>query len=128
MFSPDGRRFATATKDGTARLWQTDHDTRPLTLEGHEDAIWHLAWAPVGGRLVTASADGAAKLWDTTTGLCVRTLRGHQGWVGHAVFSRAGDRIATSGQDATAVLREAEPAARSGASRATPLSCAKCGS
>ena len=54
-FSPDGHRLATASADGTVRLWDADTG-QPLgdPLTGHTDPVTSVAFSPDGHRLATA--------------------------------------------------------------------------
>ena len=61
-FSPDGERIATASIDGTVRIWDLDASERFVFRE-HEDAVHDVAWHPDGQRLASASADGTVKIW-----------------------------------------------------------------
>jgi WD40 repeat protein len=69
-WSPDNLRLATASRDGTANIWQfigqQPSDDR-LTLH-HAGPVWALAWSPDGKRIATASKDTTAKVWDPVTG------------------------------------------------------------
>lgn len=59
-----GSRLASASWDGTARIWALDGSS--LLLEGHQGPVNALAWAPDGtswGHLVTAGYDGTLRLW-----------------------------------------------------------------
>ncbi len=59
-FAPDGERIATASRDGTAKLWDATSGAELTTLSGHTDWVWGVAFAPDGERIATASADGKA--------------------------------------------------------------------
>ncbi|MGW4802363.1 WD40 repeat domain-containing protein, partial [Nonomuraea sp. NPDC004297] len=101
VFSPDGKRLASASSDGTARIW--DAVTRrqigaPLT--GHTDGVHSVAFSPDGTRLATASLDGTVRMWDTATGRPIGApLTGHTGSVDSVAFSPDGKRLATVGYD-----------------------------
>jgi WD40 repeat protein len=60
--SPDGTWLATASWDGTARIWAADGTPR-VTLAGHNDQVRAVAISPDGTWLATASTDGTARIW-----------------------------------------------------------------
>jgi WD40 repeat protein len=66
-FSPDGQLLATASSDGTARLWKVATGQQ-LHLLVHDDQVRSCAFSPDGRLLATASWDGTARLWDVATG------------------------------------------------------------
>jgi len=72
-----------------------------LTLSGHKDDVWSVAFNPDGKRLATASADGAAMIWDASTGAALSTLAGHSDEVVNLAYSPDGERLATAGLDGT---------------------------
>jgi WD40 repeat protein len=60
VLSPDGRRVATARKDGTVELWDMDSEERRV-LTGHSDKVVAVAFSPEGRFLLSASADGTVR-------------------------------------------------------------------
>ena len=106
-FSPDGARLATASDDGTAKLWGAASGEELLTLRGHEGSVRDVAFSPDGARLATASWDGTAKLWGAASGEELLTLRGHESIVWGVAFSPDGARLATASRDSTAKLWDA---------------------
>ena len=101
VFSPDGRRIATASRDCTARVWNTDGSGTPIILRGHESVVWSVAFSPDGKQVVTGSADKTARIWDVDNARSPVVLRGHTGEVRTAEFSPDGHQIVTASRDAT---------------------------
>jgi WD40 repeat protein len=72
--SPDGTQLATASRDGTARIWDGATGYTRTTLTGHQGSAVAVAFSPDGCQLATASDDGIIRIWDTATGACQTTL------------------------------------------------------
>jgi WD40 repeat protein len=71
-FSPDGRILLTASRDGTAKLWDTATGTPRHTLP-HRYPVRSAAISPDGRLILTgggdmATAKGEARLWEAETG------------------------------------------------------------
>jgi WD40 repeat protein len=118
VFSPDGRCIATASDDGTARIWDLRRDPIAFVALDHADVVQSVAFSRDGTRLVSASQDGTAKVWDV--GLCLSQMRGsrqstasvaplseltgHADGVRCAALSVDGRRAVTVSEDGAALL------------------------
>ena len=75
-FSADGNHLYSASRDGTARIW----DISPaagrdwLNLVGHSKRLFGVAYRPDGAQLATWSDDGTVKVWDAQDGKILLTL------------------------------------------------------
>jgi WD40 repeat protein len=78
-----------------------------LTLQGHTDAIFSVAFSLDGKRVVTGSYDKTAKVWDAQTGKNILTLKGHTNPVSSVAFSPDGKRVVTGSYDNTAKIWDA---------------------
>ena len=106
-FSPDGRRVVTASRDGTACVWDAvagQAITGPLR---HGDIVWKATFSPDGLRVVTASQDGTARVWDGRSGQPVCPALLHRGPVVDASFSSDGRRVVTGDTEGQALVWDA---------------------
>ena len=63
-FSLNERLLATASRDGTARLWDPATGDCLHTLTGHTGGVWDVAFSPDGHLLATASDDETPRTWN----------------------------------------------------------------
>lgn len=105
-FSPDGRRIASASWDGTAKIWDAATGELLCTLRnaqivasGFSSGLVDVAFSPDGRTLATACCDGTVKIWDSTTDNQYGLLRGHAGAVKSVAFSGDGKWLASAGAD-----------------------------
>lgn len=103
QFSPDGRWIATASRDNTARLWNSESGEM-LEEYKHDSWVLGVAFSPDGSTLATASLDKTAILWDITSGawklLDKRTTR-----INAVAFSPDGTQIATAGGEGDETIK-----------------------
>lgn len=67
VFSPDDRLLATASLDGTARIWDA-HTGRPLRVLEHPDGVENVAFSPDGRSVATLDFAGVIRIWDACNG------------------------------------------------------------
>jgi WD40 repeat protein len=92
-FSSDGQKIATASKDGTVRLWNAATGKNIGVLGEHGGVVSRASFSPDDGRVVTASADGKARVWDLAKRDEPIIFEGHGEAVVSAEFSPRGDTI-----------------------------------
>jgi predicted NACHT family NTPase len=102
-FSPNGQTIATASQDGTVKLWRAADGKVLRTLSG-ADGMTSVAFAPDGQTLAAGSKDNTVRVWRVSDGQPVRTLAGHSYMVQSVVYSRDGQTLASGSLDGTVKL------------------------
>jgi len=67
-WSPDGSRLASAGRDRSIRIWDTESWSQLALLNGHAAYVWSLAFSPDGSRLASGSGDGTVRIWNAEAG------------------------------------------------------------
>jgi len=94
--------IATASQDGTAKIWDAETGSCERTLLGHMGTVCSAQWSPNSRFVVTASEDGTAKVYNSRTGACERTFEGHTDAVYAAAFASDSLMVVTGSADGTA--------------------------
>ena len=94
-FSPDGGQIATASLDGSVRLWQAEDGSPQVTLSGHTGPVRTILYAPDGSQLLSIGDDATLRLWDPVNGTLLKSIPTQTGqWLAHSmVFSPDGKSV-----------------------------------
>ncbi len=117
-YSPDGGRLATASRDGTVRVWDVSNGRELLVYRGHEGAkfsepeakekanvfrVAGVAFSPDGKRVASCGAD-EIQVWEADTGKAAATLKGHKKDVTGLAFAHKNPNLLLSCGDDKRVL------------------------
>ncbi|KAF9049389.1 WD40 repeat-like protein [Hymenopellis radicata] len=100
-FSPDDRRFATASDDSSVRIWSFQDSRVESVLTGHGWDVKCVEWHPTKGLLASGSKDNQIKFWDPRTGSALTTLHSHKNTIQALEWSPNGNLIASASRDQT---------------------------
>jgi WD repeat-containing protein 26 len=75
-FSNDGSMLATASKDNTVVIYETEAYKIVHTLSDHGSGVCYVAWSPDDSKLVTCAQarDNSARVWDLIVSFFRATL------------------------------------------------------
>ncbi len=111
-YSPDGRRLATSSRDGTVKVWNLDNGRELLTYRGHQSGdddptnvlkVPNVAFSP-DGKSVASSGGKLIHLWDAATGKLAQTLKGHTASARGLAFTPDGKTLVTGGDDRKVIV------------------------
>jgi WD40 repeat protein len=66
-YSPDGNRIASASGDGTAKIWDAYTGDELLSLR-HPAEVGKVIFSPDGTQVATGAGDGMVRLWEVESG------------------------------------------------------------
>ncbi|WP_170319912.1 serine/threonine-protein kinase [Polyangium spumosum] len=94
-----GDRLATASQDGTARIWHIGEAGAPREAAVLPSApatrVFLATFSPDGRRVATSSNDGKARLWNTDGSGAAVVLDGHEEWAYALSFAPDGRALFT---------------------------------
>jgi WD40 repeat protein len=105
-FSPDGKYLASASSDGTVKVWSAASGEEMLTLEGDSEGVNGIAFSPDGRYLASAGWSGSIKVWDVSTSENILVVE-HSSSILRIRYSPDGKTLATANYDGTATLWDA---------------------
>lgn len=101
-FAPDGKRVASSSYDGTARIWDLTGSKAALVLE-HGGKVHAVAFSPEGERVATGAADGKVRLWNALGGT-PQTLEQHTEAVRSVAFLPDGRELVSASDDGSLIV------------------------
>lgn len=92
VYSPDGKRMATASFDCTIKEWSVTTGNYIRTYSEHSDSVKSVTYRFDGKMILSMSWDGTVKEYSTETGECIRTIEETDG-IRSAIYSPDGNII-----------------------------------
>jgi RNA polymerase sigma factor (sigma-70 family) len=105
VLAPDGRTLATASRDGTAAVWEIATGKERLHLHtGVAGPVTALTYSPESALLIAAGPEQTLWCWDALSGEQVGKRRGEQVNVSVLAFAPNGRKFVSGGRDGTLLL------------------------
>jgi WD40 repeat protein len=101
-------RLASASRDGTVRLWAREDGRCLATLQGHGGRVLAVALDEASARVVSAGEDGTVRDWGLQSHETVRVYRSHDQPVAAIALSPDGGRLFSASADRTVRVFEAD--------------------
>ncbi|MBV6438122.1 MAG: WD40 repeat domain-containing protein [Phototrophicaceae bacterium] len=111
-YSADGMWLASASSDGSVKVWNAADGTEALTLLGHDAPVGSVGFSDDGDRLITGSDDGSVRVWDRETGAELLVLVEGEPGSAAGAFSPDGHTTAVGGSDGRVLLVDAQTGAQ----------------
>ena len=105
-FSPDGTMFATASWDGTLKLWSVAGGERLWASLEQQSIVSSISFHPDGQYLANSGYDGTIRIWNVRDGTCLLVIEAHRDPIWSIAWSPDGHLLASGSFDTTIKLWE----------------------
>lgn len=114
-YSPDGQRLASASKDGTVKVWDLGNGRELVSYRGHFDddepasekinmfRVPGVAFAP-DGKSIASSGRRDIHIWDAATGKFIKKLAGHTMLIRGLAFGADANTLISGGDDRKVIV------------------------
>ncbi len=92
IFSPDGDRMLSGSRDLTMRLWDLNNGATIRSF-AHDSEVRAGAFSPDGKLALSGDAQGTIRLWDLESGVVLRRFAGASGKIRFVSFSPEGKHV-----------------------------------
>jgi WD40 repeat protein/serine/threonine protein kinase len=99
-FSPDGKTLASASQDGTAKLWNVETG-QPTHSFDYPCSLFAVAFDPSGQRLAAGGNFHTVRIWDLATHKVLHDFHAHWSRICSLTFSPDGKALITASNDNT---------------------------
>lgn len=108
-FTSDGKTFATASFDGTVKLWDFASGKEVAVLKVSKDPVYGVAFNNDGTVVATSGDDKAIRFWNAKDGKMIKELpKAHTGIVQWVAFSPDGKYLASASSDKSVKIWDAK--------------------
>jgi WD40 repeat protein len=107
-FSPTGQEVASASADGTVRVWSVQTGKLTRLLGNHQGQCFAAKWAPNGKTMATGDEKGTVNLWNTDTWALTHQCSGHNVPVATLAFTSDSMRLVSAGDEDALLVWDVE--------------------
>jgi WD40 repeat protein len=97
-YSSDGQRLATASKDGTVKIWDLSNGRELLSYRGHGGPVRAVVFAP-NDKFIVSAGGTEVHVWNPDDGKLIRKFTAHTKTINAVAVRPDSKRIASGGDD-----------------------------